>query len=305
MLLGWFLQVFCLGNTHVVIPGQVYRGAQLSPEALEDLVERYGIRTVVNLRGCSDAVPWYLEECQAAQRLGLNLEDIGLSAYRFPNETQMRALLDVLERAEYPIYLHCRRGSDRTGLAAATALLLKGNVTPAAARRQLSLRYGHAALGNPAYLNWFFDIYTTWLKSTQREHTPAHFAHWLRHEYRGGWYKCAFANFEQETPRAWRYTRCRVEAHNIGLRDWRLRPVRVAGMHLNYWVRNEKDQQVAYGNAGLLEATVPPGGKLPLTFAIPPLPKGRYHLFATMEDAKNFHLYQTGSQPLEVTFEVH
>ena len=33
------------------------------------------------------------------------------------------------------------------------------------ARRQLSLRYGHLALGNPAHLDAFLDLYAAWLRA--------------------------------------------------------------------------------------------------------------------------------------------
>src|SRR5437870_5021947 len=48
-------------NLHTVIPGRVYRSAQLSPDLLERVIGTYGIRTVINLRGCGDPSPWYLE----------------------------------------------------------------------------------------------------------------------------------------------------------------------------------------------------------------------------------------------------
>src|ERR671922_1591104 len=44
-------------NFHAVVPGAVYRCAQPSGPRLERWVRRYGIRTVVNLRGCCDPSP--------------------------------------------------------------------------------------------------------------------------------------------------------------------------------------------------------------------------------------------------------
>src|SRR5262245_38007736 len=52
-------------NEHAVIPGQVYRCAQLTANQLERKIRRHGIRTVVNLRGCNPLVPWYVEEARA------------------------------------------------------------------------------------------------------------------------------------------------------------------------------------------------------------------------------------------------
>src|SRR5262249_14085579 len=104
-------------NLHIVIPGRVYRCAQPSGAELERIVKQYGIRTVINLRGCSAAHPWYLEECRTTQQLEIAQEDICLSSGRLPSTSEIRRLVEVLDRCEYPVLLHCRRGADRTGLA--------------------------------------------------------------------------------------------------------------------------------------------------------------------------------------------
>src|SRR5437588_12370026 len=60
------------GNVHEVIPRAVYRCSQPTPARLEALVKQHGIRTVVNLRGCSDPTPWYIEESRATVRFDLS-----------------------------------------------------------------------------------------------------------------------------------------------------------------------------------------------------------------------------------------
>src|SRR5262249_17961194 len=72
-------------NFHVVVPGAIYRPSHPSPEFLEQTVKRYGIRTVVNLRGCSDPVAWYLDECRTTIRLDVTQEDVSMSAGRLPS----------------------------------------------------------------------------------------------------------------------------------------------------------------------------------------------------------------------------
>src|SRR3954468_9809922 len=57
-------------NRHVVVPGRVYRTAQLTPTQLEAFLHRYGVRTVVNLRG-RPFDPWYGDEMRATQALGI------------------------------------------------------------------------------------------------------------------------------------------------------------------------------------------------------------------------------------------
>src|SRR5581483_7257987 len=105
---------------------------------LETLVQRYKIRTVLNVRGCCWPDPWYVAEASTCQRLGVNLEDVSFSAIHLPSRDELRILLDVLERAEQPIFIHCRQGADRTGIAAMAAQLLLEEQTYAGANRQLS-----------------------------------------------------------------------------------------------------------------------------------------------------------------------
>src|SRR6516164_6055782 len=57
-----FWRVMLGNNIHAVIRGRVYRSAQLSGAALQDLIETHQIRTVVNLRGYCAPFPWYVEE---------------------------------------------------------------------------------------------------------------------------------------------------------------------------------------------------------------------------------------------------
>ena len=106
-------------NFHTVVPGRVYRCAQLSGPALTRLIQAHGIRTVVNLRGCCAPFPWYLDECRATHHRDVAQEDVCFSAGRLPSGPELRRLVEVLDRTEYPILLHCRRGADRTGTMAA------------------------------------------------------------------------------------------------------------------------------------------------------------------------------------------
>jgi protein tyrosine phosphatase (PTP) superfamily phosphohydrolase (DUF442 family) len=152
-------------NFHAVIPGRVYRGAQPTPRTIEELAKGYGVRTIINLRGCGLPLDWYEKETQAVQRLGMDQEDVCFSAVRLPSSLELRRLVEVLDRAAYPVYLHCRRGADRTGMAAVIVMLLQSEATLAEARQQLGIRYGHVALGQTRVLDRFIDLYEDWLNS--------------------------------------------------------------------------------------------------------------------------------------------
>jgi protein tyrosine phosphatase (PTP) superfamily phosphohydrolase (DUF442 family) len=178
----WYI---CLGgNFHTVIPGRVYRGAQPSPEQLETVVKRYGIRTVVNLRGHNRNDTWYHEESATARRLGVALRDIGMSGHWPTQEVELRRLVDVLLTADLPLCLHCQAGADRAGLAAAFALLLLTDSTLPQARGQLALRFGHNALGSAGCNGRLLDRYEEWLQRQDAEHRPQHLRRWVYEAYR-------------------------------------------------------------------------------------------------------------------------
>src|SRR5437879_788301 len=103
-------RVFLGSNLHVILPGHAYRSAQLTANELEQVVRAYGIRTVINLRGCCDPWPWYLEESRVTHRMQIEQEDICFSSGRLPSTTELRHLVEVLDRTEYPVLFHFRRG---------------------------------------------------------------------------------------------------------------------------------------------------------------------------------------------------
>lgn len=213
----------------------------------------------------------------------------------------------MLERSDYPLVLHCRRGADRTGLAAAVALLLLTDATPAQAARQLWPRYGHVALGRPAYLDQFLALYADWLRAQKLAHSPAVFRRWATREYRPA--PCSAA-VELLGPKPLRVRRgepaaVRVRARNTSGRTWRFRPVLTAGVHLGFHVWDERDVQVAEDRAGLYDADVPPGGSIEVTLALPPLARaGRYRLMVDLSDERQCWFFQAGSEPLEEELEV-
>src|SRR6185369_17020498 len=102
-----------------------------------------------------------------------------LSAKRHPPPSEIRRLIEVFDRTEYPVILHCARGSDRTGLASAVAVLLLTDGGLPAARRQMWPRYGHLNAGRTALLDLFFDYYEAALASRGETHTPDRFRKWV------------------------------------------------------------------------------------------------------------------------------
>jgi hypothetical protein len=294
-------------NFHTVLPGRVYRCCQPTPRAIEEMVASHSIRTVVNLRGTCNPLPWYLDEARATERLDICQEDICFSAGRLPSVAELRRFIEVLDGCAYPLVLHCRRGADRTGLAAAIVLLLQTDVSFDEAALQLSPRYGHVPLGRPGNLDRFLDQYADWLRAHGRPHTRATFRSWALHQYTAG--GCSAA-LELLSPQPLRVRRgepaaLRVRARNTGVSPWSFRPTVTAGVHVGYHLWDEHDLQVAMDKSGLFDAEVAPGESIEVTLALPALERaGRYRLMVDLSDERQCWFFQVGSEPLEEELEV-
>jgi protein tyrosine phosphatase (PTP) superfamily phosphohydrolase (DUF442 family) len=285
-------------NKHVVIPGRVYRSAQLNPERLDRFVREHNIRTVVNLRGrpFSD---WYPLQAQATQALGISQEDVTTSANRLPPPGEIRRLIEIFDQTEYPILIHCQQGADRTGLATAAYLLLYTDTDFAAAVRQCSPRYGHVPIHTAASMDEFFDLYAGWLKKGGMTHTPANFRHWATAEYSPGPGSARLVLLgPTSSVQVGRPVAFTVRAYNTSRETWRLRAGARAGVHASYIVQGP-DGEIAFSDiAGLMNADVPPGGFVDLSLPVPaPKRAGRYRLYVDLTQ-RNVAFAQYGSEPL-------
>jgi undecaprenyl-diphosphatase len=131
------------GNFHVVSEGQVYRSRQLTTDEMADYVQRYKIKSVLNLRGANKEARWYQEELRASELLGVEHYDYGISANHEVEHQDIEGILRIIRQAPKPILVHCKFGSDRTGLIAAAYLYAIERKAIREAEEQLSLRYGH------------------------------------------------------------------------------------------------------------------------------------------------------------------
>lgn len=301
-----FVGLMLQHNLHILVPGRVYRSAQLSPTQLEETIHRHGIRTVVNLRGCCEPLPWYHEQCRAIHRTGVSQEDVSFSAGRLPPVEEVRYLLRVLDRSDYPILFHCRQGADRTGLAAGLYLLLYSDTSLAVARRQLGLRYGHVALGRTVSIDRFFELYEEWLQVQGRKHTPAAVREWIEHGYCPDECRCTLeALFVPKQVPLGKPWLARFRAHNTSLRKWRFRTSSTTGIHLGFFVTDSQQRFAALGRAATFDAEVMPGESIDIDVAVPALrTPGKHVMTVDIMDEQQGWFYQFGSQPLECEFEV-
>lgn len=115
---GWAAEEIA-GLPHVRNLGQVsavvYRGAEPSPEALREL-SGHGVKLIIDLREEGSGTA---SEQRRAEQLGMRYVNIPLPAFSAPPPDRVRAVLRVLTSTNVPVFLHCRRGKDRTGTAIA------------------------------------------------------------------------------------------------------------------------------------------------------------------------------------------
>ena len=292
-------------NFRTVLPGQVYRCAQPTGPSLDRFIRRHGIRTVVNLRGVCPSGAWYRQEAAVTANLDVAQEDISLSATRLPSTVSARQLLEVLDRCEYPILLHCHQGADRTGLASVMIALLHTDATLPEARRHLGLRGGHLDMGKTRHMGRFFDLYQAWLEGLDEAHSPALFRAWIVNHYCPGDSRAEVAILEPLVQREnqrplLRLPACRgrvveVRCRNTSLEPWHFHPGGNVGVHL-WWTLLGRDEKLVSGErAGLFHATVAPGEHIDLKLALPPLKPGTYELRLDLSNEQHGFFAQLGN----------
>jgi protein tyrosine/serine phosphatase len=144
LALGAFvLSVVAHHNLHIVSPGLVYRSAQMNADALAAVIPEYGIKSILNLRGEGEGKDWYVAETNTAREFGVQHYDYALSATRELTDEEMDEILATIRNAPKPILIHCKSGSDRTGLIGALYLYGLEGRPAQSAQSQLAVFYGH------------------------------------------------------------------------------------------------------------------------------------------------------------------
>jgi protein tyrosine/serine phosphatase len=162
-------------NWATVVPGRLYRSNHPTPARLAAAMRRYGLRTVLNLRGhrqCgSDAL-----SRDAAERLGLIHIDAPFESRGAPHRDRILRLAEIFRTMQEPVLMHCKSGADRAGLGAGLFLMLNGGTTRDALA-QLSWRFGHFSRSRTGILDAFFIRYA--MEAEGRK--P--FLDWVRDDY--------------------------------------------------------------------------------------------------------------------------
>ena len=139
------------------IGGGMWRSNQPGPGQLERWAER-GIKTVINLRGVSDA-GFHLLQRDACERLGMELITLRMFSRDVPEGPTPRIVKEMFDAIAYPALMHCKSGSDRAGLMAVLYRHFRMGESFSVAKEQLGWKYLHAPIGKTGILDAYVDAY--------------------------------------------------------------------------------------------------------------------------------------------------
>jgi protein tyrosine/serine phosphatase len=162
-------------NLAEVVPGKLYRSNHPTPARLAAAKRKFGLHTLINLRGhrqCgSDAL-----SRQAAADLGLKHIDMAFESRGAPHRDRILRFADIYGSLDTPALMHCKSGADRAGLASGLAILFEGG-TSQDALAQLSWRFGHWRRSRTGILDAFFVRYAAEAEGR------VSFLRWVEHDY--------------------------------------------------------------------------------------------------------------------------
>jgi tyrosine-protein phosphatase SIW14 len=103
------LQVSSIPNFHQV-NDHIYRGGQPANEAWAGLA-KIGVKTVIDLRRENEHGT--REEARAVEAAGMHYVNVPMNGVVSPSDAQVIKVLGLFDAG--PVFVHCRRGADRTG----------------------------------------------------------------------------------------------------------------------------------------------------------------------------------------------
>jgi protein tyrosine/serine phosphatase len=150
-----------LYNVHTVTPGVLIRGGQPSRLGLRELRDDFGVTTVVNFNDLTNK-----SEAKYAERIGLNYLPLRDNPFEEAGDRELHlAFLKTVRNAQRdgggPVFIHCKTGSDRAGLAVAIYRVVECGWDTPRALDELR-RY------QPYYMAVFFSHYPAILRDVEQ-----------------------------------------------------------------------------------------------------------------------------------------
>ncbi len=156
-----------LPNFHQVNE-QFYRGAQPLKGGIEKL-RALKIKTVINLRSEDEQTSAEEAEARAA---GLNYFSVPLPGLKRPKDEQVEKVLAIInDSSNWPVFVHCHHGEDRTGTIIAVYRISHDGWTSEQAKKEAK-KYGMSRFqfGMKDYIG---DYYKRWMQHQAQQPAKA------------------------------------------------------------------------------------------------------------------------------------
>ena len=121
------------------VNNNLFRGGQPTREGVRSLKARFGIKTVILFRTSGEEIE---KEDEWAKEAGLNFVSLPLHNWFAPKRHQMEAAMKAItDPKNHPVFVHCKRGADRTGTVIAVYRMTQEGWTPERASEEAK-RFG-------------------------------------------------------------------------------------------------------------------------------------------------------------------
>lgn len=159
------------------IDDKAYRSNHPSPTIIKNYQKKYGIKTIINLRGANETGQYLLEE-ETCKKYNIKLISIPFSSRSAPWPEDIHDIFNAFDSAEYPILIHCKSGSDRAGIG---SVLYDFHVLgkPMNESKQLHWKFGHIKSSETGVLDYFIEVWTQFHK----ENPETDFLEWVDNIY--------------------------------------------------------------------------------------------------------------------------
>jgi tyrosine-protein phosphatase SIW14 len=132
------------------VSSDIYRGGRPTAKGLK-ILQQKGIKFIINLENSNSAIK---SEEKQLKGTGIQFVSIPFGSFSTPRDTDVKKVLTLLNQAQnFPIYIHCLHGEDRTGLMIALYRVEHG-MAPADAYKEM-LAMGFHRILFP--LNHYFE----------------------------------------------------------------------------------------------------------------------------------------------------
>ena len=138
-------------NVFATVTDGIYRGARPDLDGLKAL-QGLGVKTDLDLEDDQAVVN---SETDEVNTLGIRMISMPMSGFWAPNDQEVSQILSILaDSTNYPIFVHCQHGQDRTGVIVALYRVFYQHWTPQAAHDEMMSLGFHPQL---VLLEHYFD----------------------------------------------------------------------------------------------------------------------------------------------------